>query len=207
MYTLRSSQRQRRKPSVVVHYYHCRLKGRAAGTPKSTDPNKKNRNRTARERDLCDARIKVIEFLPTAAAPNPSYQFESFATEILPGYATEPASNFGILTPNNTLPSDHPGANGGRYFVIERVNADDDSETVLHQHTLEESDRIKKNTVQRTILKQERERKKAVVRFNFGWKLSEAWQLPAKACLRHRQHPRWFGLNRLSFARTTNRST
>jgi hypothetical protein len=35
-----------------------------------------------------------------------------------------------------------------------------------HQHTLEDSDRVKKNSVQRILLKEDKERKKSVVRFS-----------------------------------------
>jgi hypothetical protein len=40
------------------------MKGRPPGTPKSDDPNKKKRKRTARQRDLCDVKIKITEHNP-----------------------------------------------------------------------------------------------------------------------------------------------
>ncbi|KAL7276132.1 hypothetical protein RUND412_000895 [Rhizina undulata] len=51
--------RQPSKKGRSTHYYDCRLKGRPPGTPQNTDPNKKKRKRTSRERDLCDMKIKV----------------------------------------------------------------------------------------------------------------------------------------------------
>src|SRR5271167_2826937 len=65
VYSHRSTQRYKRKP-FVSHYWDCRLKGRPPGTPKSNDPNKKKRKRTARERDLCDVKIKITEYFPGA---------------------------------------------------------------------------------------------------------------------------------------------
>lgn len=71
----------------------------------------------------------------------------------------------GLLTPK-ILPEGHPGANGGRYFTIQRVNGNgangkNDGCPGGHRHTLEESDRVKKNSVQRHFLKETKERKKA----------------------------------------------
>lgn len=37
------------------------MKGRPSGTPKSDDPSKKKRRRSARQRDLCDVKIKITE--------------------------------------------------------------------------------------------------------------------------------------------------
>lgn len=65
VYSHRSTQKYKRKP-FVSHYWDCRLKGRPPGTPKSDDPAKKKRKRTARERDLCDVKIKITEFFEGA---------------------------------------------------------------------------------------------------------------------------------------------
>jgi hypothetical protein len=75
---------------------------------------------------------------------------------------------FGVLTPSPTLPEGHPGAHGARYFTIQRVNGNGgngkaDGVGGGHRHTLEESDRVKKNSVQRWLLKEAREQKKALV--------------------------------------------
>lgn len=74
---------------------------------------------------------------------------------------------FGVLTPNPTLPEGHPGANGERFFTIQRVNGNgangkNDGVGGGHRHTLEESDRVKKNSVQRYLLKEAKEKKKAI---------------------------------------------
>jgi hypothetical protein len=73
---------------------------------------------------------------------------------------------FGVLTPNPPLPEGHPGANGQRFFTIQRVNGNgangkNDGVSGGHRHTLEASDRVKKNSVQRLLLKEARDRKKS----------------------------------------------
>src|ERR1700685_3511432 len=67
VYSHRSTQRYKRKP-FISHYWDCRMKGRPPGTPKSEDPSKKKRKRSARERDLCDVKIKITEYFPDAGA-------------------------------------------------------------------------------------------------------------------------------------------
>ncbi|KAL2866520.1 glutathione S-transferase family protein [Aspergillus lucknowensis] len=203
IYSHRSTQRYKRKP-LVSHYWDCRLKGRPPGTPKSDDPNKKKRKRTARERDLCDVKIKITEYFPGyAAGAVPGAEADhlpiSFSpgangngvdtplssADSLPGVNTllqfpasaagDPVSmgdsrenqHFGVLTPNPPLPDGHPGANGQRFFTIQRVNGNgangkSDGVSGGHRHTLEESDRVKKNSVQRFTLKEARERKKSL---------------------------------------------
>lgn len=79
---------------------------------------------------------------------------------------------FGVLTPNPTLPEGHPAAHGARYFTIQRVNGNGangkaDGVGGGHRHTLEESDRVKKNSVQRWMLKEAKEQKKALVSPSF----------------------------------------
>ncbi|KAJ5709666.1 hypothetical protein N7493_009957 [Penicillium malachiteum] len=169
VYSHRSTQRYKRRP-MVSHYWDCRLKGRPPGTPKSDDPNKKKRKRTARERDLCDVKIKITEYLPGTTGVDSTGGFESLPAELLPGVHTlfpiQPGQPFGALTPNSALPDGHPGATGQRYFTIQRVNGNgangkSDGVSGGHRHTLEESDRVKKNSVQRHYLKEDKDRKKA----------------------------------------------
>ena len=117
----RSTQKSKKGP-FVTHYYDCRLKGRPPGTPVNQDPNKKKRKRTARERDLCEMKIKIIE----STAPVKSYTIEKVKREI--------------------------GANG------------EEPAGEYHRHSLEESDRIKRNSVQRQAIKLEKEIKKVQVR-------------------------------------------
>lgn len=185
VYSHRSTQKYKRK-AFVSHYWDCRLKGRPPGTPKSNDPNKKKRKRIARERDLCDVKIKITEYFPGAATSiNPSdfgTGVESLSTEMgidntfYNGSIENPASapgtevqQFGILTPSQNLPLDHPGASGARYYTIQRVNGNaggpENAPVAVnssggHKHSLEESDRVKKNTVQRWLIKRAKERKK-----------------------------------------------
>ena len=178
VYSHRSTQRYKRKP-FVSHYWDCRLKGRPPGTPKSDDPNKKKRKRTARQRDLCDVKIKITEYFPgsapelTSSEPDPS-----FPSELLPGVnalfdqsnTSDPYSRgaqpFGVLMPNPALPETHPGTTGERFFTIQRVNGNgangkNDGIGGGHRHTLADSDRVKKNSVQRHIQNEARDKKKA----------------------------------------------
>ncbi|KAJ5305083.1 uncharacterized protein N7443_004743 [Penicillium atrosanguineum] len=172
VYSHRSTQRYKRRP-FVSHYWDCRLKGRPPGTPKSDDPTKKKRKRTARERDLCDVKIKITEYFPGGGAIDTTGGFESLPAELLPGVHTlfpvQGNQPFGVLAPGSNLPLDHPGVNGARYFTIQRVNgngANGKSEGVGggHQHTLEDSDRVKKNSVHRHFMKHDKERKKSTYR-------------------------------------------
>ncbi|KAE8339898.1 hypothetical protein BDV24DRAFT_152481 [Aspergillus arachidicola] len=180
IYSHRSTQHYKRKP-LISHYWDCRLKGRPPGTPKSDDPNKKKRKRTARQRDLCDVKIKITEYFPgyspmmiaegaanDAGAALGAESLSSGNAVFPPPEDPEPRDRqpFGVLTPNPPLPEGHPGANGQRFFTIQRVNGNgangkNDGVSGGHRHTLEESDRVKKNSVQRYLLKEAREKKKA----------------------------------------------
>jgi uncharacterized protein affecting Mg2+/Co2+ transport len=105
------------------------MKGRPPGTPKSEDPNKKKRKRSARQRDLCDVKIKITEYFPGA-----QIEFD------------DNAGVCGDLV-------------GQRLWTIQRVNRNGgngkgDGVAGPHKHTLERSDEIKKNSVQRLVAKQ-----------------------------------------------------
>lgn len=175
----------------MSHYWDCRLKGRPPGTPKSEDPNKKKRKRTARERDLCDVKIKITEYLPGAATVDRTGGFESLPTDLLPGrhtlFPVHGDQNFGVLAPSPNLPQGPPGTGDGRYYTIQRVNGNgangkNDGVGGGHRHTLEESDRVKKNSVQRYLLKDGKDKKKGAVRLSFNSIVNdrvEAWHLPA----------------------------
>lgn len=128
VYSHRSTQRYKRKP-FISHYWDCRMKGRPPGTPKSDDPNKKKRKRNARQRDLCDVKIKITEHFPGAR-----------------------------LGLDNTSGLDVSLA-GQRLWTIQRVNGNGgngkgDGVAGPHKHTLERSDEIKKNSVQRYLANQ-----------------------------------------------------
>ncbi|PYI12475.1 glutathione transferase [Aspergillus sclerotiicarbonarius CBS 121057] len=186
VYSHRSTQHYKRKP-LISHYWDCRLKGRPPGTPKSNDPNKKKRKRTARQRDLCDVKIKITEYFPGHDVMGSSGTDAGLSvlgvgvSGSLPGAGgggsmlhptaesaiREQNQPFGLLTPslNPPLPEGHPGVNGQRFFTIQRVNGNgangkNDGVSGGHRHTLEESDRVKKNSVQRYLLKEVREKKR-----------------------------------------------
>ncbi|KAH8697566.1 hypothetical protein BGW36DRAFT_397245 [Talaromyces proteolyticus] len=170
VYSHRSTQKYKRKP-FVSYYWDCRLKGRPPGTPKSDDPNKKKRKRTARQRDLCDVKIKIMEFFPgaTPADSDLGSSIDVLSTgnpSTAAFFGGRPGQNqsFGILTPNQAFPPGHPGASGQKYYTIQRVNGNGgngktDGVEGGHRHTLEESDRVKKNSVHRHMLKLAKEKK------------------------------------------------
>jgi glutathione S-transferase len=182
VYSHRSTQRYKRKP-FVSHYWDCRLKGRPPGTPKSDDPNKKKRKRTARERDLCDVKIKITEYFPGAMLRSdfvpdggqPDGQATNFFAPGQPGcppLQQQQSQQFGMMPVNTNIPPNHPGATGQRYYTIQRVNGNGgngkgDGVAGPHKHTLEESDRVKKNSVQRFLMKKDKEEKKTQVRAYF----------------------------------------
>jgi hypothetical protein len=102
---------------------------------------------------------------------------------------------FDMPTPNPNLPPSHPGAHGGRYFTIQRVNGNgangkNDGVGGGHQHTLEESDRVKKSSVQRFIMKDKKDRRTRAVCLSHGivWSYKNGPVFPACARLRHSQH-------------------
>ena len=182
IYSHRSTQKYKRKP-FVSHYWDCRLKGRPPGTPKSEDPNKKKRKRQARERDLCDVKIKITEYFPGARAQlgdeigvtgvKPA-ETNNFFAPGQPGALMDsqhPAGPFCVLgSQNGVLSSDLPGSDGSRFYTIQRVNGNGgngkgDGSAGPHKHTLEESDRVKKNSIHRHFLKEEKVKKKAQVSF------------------------------------------
>jgi glutathione S-transferase len=124
-------------------------------------------------------KIKITEYFPgfvpemTPSDPDPS-----FPSELLPGAQAlfdhggdgtgddRESQPFGILTPNPSPPDGHVGIAGERLFTIQRVNGNgangkNDGVGGGHRHTLEESDRVKKNSVQRRVLSQTRERKRS----------------------------------------------
>lgn len=121
------------------------MKGRPPGTPKTEDPNKRRRRRSARERDLCDVKIKLTEYFPS------SEPFQLDAADASAAAAAAVAS---------------AGYQGQRFWTVQRVNGNGgngkgDGVAGPHKHTLAKSDEIKKNSVQRWAAAQDRETKKA----------------------------------------------
>lgn len=128
------------------------MKGRPPGTPKSDDPAKKKRKRNARERDLCDVKIKITEYF--AGADDAA----ALDCEVAAALAAAAAgAGFGVLP-----------APGERFWTIQRVNGNGgngkgDGVAGPHKHTLAKSDEIKKNSVQRHVAKQGKGVKKTQV--------------------------------------------
>ena len=170
IYSHRSTQRYKRKP-FVSHYWDCRLKGRPPGTAKSDDPSKKKRKRQARERDLCDVKIKITEYFPGARAlMGTDFPVETPANDnpFAPRRALSSPQ-----APNNGIPSPMDAGNdGARYYTIQRVNGNGangkgDGTAGAHKHSIEESDKVKKSSIHRHFLKEEKERRKSMVRDQF----------------------------------------
>lgn len=190
VYSHRSTQKYKRKP-FVSHYWDCRLKGRPTGTPmnkgkkvdaQGVEKEPKKRKRKVRERDLCDVKIKVTEYFGVeelealrklGLGPEPGTSNEGDASDltfVLDGQQSRGDMNdssFGVLEPMQNYPPGHPGAGGKKWYLVQRVNGidkgaeDAEGRDLDHKHTLEESDRIKKNSVQRWLLAQAKEKKKA----------------------------------------------
>lgn len=209
IYSHRSTQRYKRKP-FVSHYWDCRLKGRPPGTRKSEDPNKRKRKRQARERDLCDVKIKVTEYFPGANRQMAEEVGENRLE--LPTNSNNPSSdppatlihppgsarNLGILGSNDSMSGvDVPGNDGRRYYTIQRVNGNGgngklDGTAGPHKHTLEESDRVKKNSVLRQLLIEEKANKKTQVSnpIRSGFHVGEKYQ--RESCFRRQDEtPRY----------------
>ena len=202
IYSHRSTQRYKRKP-FISHYWDCRLKGRPPGTPKSDDPNKKKRKRQARERDLCDVKIKITEYFPGARAQlgneivGPSMHSGGNENNL---FATGPsgpnihdsqqAPSFAAVNSHNSYRPNPPGSDGSRFYTIQRVNgngANSKAEGIagLHKHSLQDSDRVKKNSIQRHFLKEEKSKRQAQVSlFHTGGLFLNSY-LPLKAARRY----------------------
>ncbi|KAI9738543.1 MAG: hypothetical protein M1818_005440 [Claussenomyces sp. TS43310] len=172
VYSHRSTQRYKRKP-FVSHYWDCRLKGRPPGTPKSDDPSKRKRKRTARERDLCDVKIKITEYFPGAMlgpdfVPDGAEEINdrgpNFLTRNHSGSLAPEQQSYRLPMPGSGTIDSHPGSTGQRYYTIQRVNGNGgngkgDGVAGPHKHSLAESDKVKKNSVQRHTMKQDKEEK------------------------------------------------
>lgn len=152
------------------------MKGRPPGTKKSTDPDKKKRKRVARERDLCDVKIKITEYFDgdelreqTGQQPplqtHPSLLDGAGGGNQFYGQNAGPAGTWGM----QSLSMGQVSAQQKKFYTIQRVNGNGgngkgDGVAGPHKHQLEESDRVKKNSVVRWLMKNDRERKKIQVR-------------------------------------------
>ena len=165
------------------------MKGRPPGTPKSDDPNKKKRKRNARERDLCDVKIKITEHNGQEQADGVGEGSSIFANgdgTFSSSWARIPI--FGNLNLTRAVAQAN-GGKGKKYYTIARVNGNNgngkgDGVPGPHKHNLEESDRVKKSSIQRLFLKEEKERKKVQVSISLLGPLSSTHckRNPAISC-------------------------
>ena len=87
------------------------------------------------------------------------------------------AGVFHLMTANAAFSSiANPQMVPQRYFTIQRVNGNGgngkgDGVAGPHKHTLEDSDRVKKNSVQRWMVKEDKEKKKTQVRSKHAFSL------------------------------------
>lgn len=82
---------------------------------------------------------------------------------------TQSARPPGLLRSNDGVSPEQPGSNGERYYTIQRVNGNGangkgDGTAGAHKHTIKDSDRVKKNSIHRHFLKEEKERRKSLVK-------------------------------------------
>ncbi|KAE9981170.1 hypothetical protein EG328_011846 [Venturia inaequalis] len=160
VYSHRSTQKYKKKP-FISQYWNCRLKGRPAGTAKSDDPNKKKRKRVARERDLCDVKIKITEYLPGATRDEIQNHLsqqprrEAIGLEQLVAMVDSSPAVFW-----NTGPAGY-GQITRRFYTLQRVNGTGPSGREEgggpHRHGIEDSDKIKKNSVERWMARSGKE--------------------------------------------------
>ncbi|KAF2120454.1 hypothetical protein BDV96DRAFT_564867 [Lophiotrema nucula] len=172
VYSHRSTQRHKRK-RFVSHYWDCRLKGRPPGTKKSTDPDKKKRKRVARERDLCDVKIKITEYFDGAELQEQTGQ-QPPIDNTMDGsafFGQTPVSTHGQMNPwgvpnmPQAMPMVQQSATPKKFYTIQRVNGNGgngkgDGVAGPHKHTLAESDKVKKNSVIRWMMKKDKDEKK-----------------------------------------------
>lgn len=114
--------------------------------------------------------------MPGATTVDRAGGFESLPADLLPGrhtlFPVQGDQPFGVLAPSPNLASSPSVTGGRRYYTIQRVNGNgangkNDGVSGRHRHTLEESDRVKKNSVQRYLLK-DKGKKKGSVRLSFS---------------------------------------
>ncbi|KAI5819841.1 putative glutathione transferase [Pyronema omphalodes] len=202
----RSTQVSKNGP-IKTHYYDCRLKGRPPGAaPSLNNPNRKKRRRVARERDLCDMKIKVTEAVVVqhagagvrvessmeAASSTGGGGSSSMATgpstsgSSIEGSIATTASSWSTTPPQMPTPTaqshpqqprkwgssgdngqpqvDNAGSGGSGAASLTDLSLDSYGVPGLlgevHRHTLAYSDRIKKCSAHRELLKKSKELKK-----------------------------------------------
>jgi hypothetical protein len=133
----------------------------------------------ARERDLCDVKIKITEYFD--------------GTEFFEQTGQQPpmddAAGSNAFFPQTALSGQAQGTPWGmqglhqevpiaallakKFYTLQRVNGNGgngkgDGVAGAHKHTLEESDKVKKNSVVRWLMKNEKEKRRAQVRILFS---------------------------------------
>jgi len=121
-------------------------------------------------------KIKITEYFPGAKAimgtDFPSETPPAIDNPFASGHPTpiaQGARPLSVLRSNDKGLADQPGDNGERYYTIQRVNGNGangkgDGTAGAHKHTIEDSDRVKKSSIHRQFLKEEKERRKSLVR-------------------------------------------
>ena len=122
-------------------------------------------------------KIKITEYFPGSKSIGGS----DLASEDPRGsnpFASPPPSNgrqhpapTNILGSNDgstAMQQGDPGSNGARYYTIQRVNGNgangkEGVPTGGHKHSIEDSDKVKKNSIYRFLLKEEKQKRKSQV--------------------------------------------
>ena len=123
------------------------------------------------------------DFAPDGGQPDSAHSNNFFAPGQPGAQAMHQQQQFGVPLVNTGIAPSHPGATGQRYYTIQRVNGNGgngkgDGVAGPHKHTLVESDRVKKNSVQRFLMKKDKEEKKTQVSCcisTFHIIISEVW--------------------------------
>ncbi len=119
-------------------------------------------------------KIKITEYFPGARALlGTDFPVETPASDnpFAPGRSMsnqQQDQQFGLMQPNETTAHPDPGNDGARYYTVQRVNGNGangkgDGTAGSHKHTIEDSDKVKKSSIHRHFLKEEKERKKSLV--------------------------------------------
>lgn len=86
----------------------------------------------------------------------------------------QPGQQYSTLQPNENNAHHDPGNDGARYYTVQRVNGNGangkgDGTAGSHKHTIQDSDKVKKSSIHRHFLKEEKERKKSLVSNVYSW--------------------------------------
>lgn len=106
------------------------------------------------------------EFAPDGPHQDPS-QANNFFAQQQGGQMQQQTQQYHMNIPlvQHSIAAGNPGAGGAKYYTIQRVNGNggngkSDGVAGPHKHSLEDSDKVKKNSVQRWLAKKDKEEKK-----------------------------------------------